>query len=92
MSRTYKPGDEIMKIALLNTYRVIQGRGGAEKVFCELANGFAQCGHEVLALAYDEAEEALQKTLFPSRIKQNCSVRFFFTTSKNGVFFAIKIV
>lgn len=45
-----------MKIALLNTYRVIQGRGGAEKVFCELANGFAQCGHEVLALAYDEAE------------------------------------
>ena len=43
-----------MKIALLNTYRVIQGRGGAEKVFCELANGFAQCGHEVLALAYDE--------------------------------------
>ena len=36
--------------------------------------------------------EALQKTLFPSRIKQNCSVRFFFTTSKNGVFFAIKIV
>ena len=45
-----------MEIALLNTYRVIQGRGGAEKVFCELANGFAQCGHEVLALAYDEAE------------------------------------
>lgn len=45
-----------MQIALLNTYRVIQGRGGAEKVFCELANGFAQCGHEVLALAYDEAE------------------------------------
>ena len=38
------------------------------------------------------AKEALQKTLFPSRIEQNCSVRFFFTTSKNGVFFAIKIV
>lgn len=28
-----------MKIALLNTYRVIQGRGGAEKVFCELLMG-----------------------------------------------------
>lgn len=36
--------------------------------------------------------EALQKPLFPSRIEQNRSVRFFFTTSKNGVFFAIKIV
>lgn len=31
-------------------------------------------------------KEALQKPLFPSRIEQNCSVRFFFTTSKNGVF------
>ena len=37
-------------------------------------------------------QEALQKPLFPSRIEQNRSVRFFFTTSKNGVFFAIKIV
>ena len=26
------------------------------------------------------------KPLFPSRIEQNCSVRFFFTTSNNGVF------
>ena len=40
----------------------------------------------------DLVKEALQKPLFPSRIEQNCSVRFFFTTSKNGVFFAIKIV
>ena len=47
-----------MKIALLNTYRVIQGRGGAEKVFCELANGFAQCGHEVLALAMTKLKVA----------------------------------
>ena len=31
-------------------------------------------------------KEALQKPLFSSRIEQNCSVRFFFTTSKNGVF------
>jgi hypothetical protein len=35
-------------------------------------------------------EEALQKPLFPSRIEQNCSVRFFFTTSKNGVFLPSK--
>ena len=34
--------------------------------------------------------EALQKPLFPSRIEQNCSVRFFFTTSKNGVFLPLK--
>ena len=31
--------------------------------------------------------EALQKPLFPSRIEQNCSVRFFFTTSKKWCFF-----
>ena len=35
-------------------------------------------------------KEALQKPLFPSRIEQNCSVRFFFTTSKNGVFLPSK--
>ena len=34
--------------------------------------------------------EALQKPLFPSRIEQNCSVRFFFTTSKNGIFLPLK--
>ena len=43
-------------------------------------------------LAATEVKEALQKPLFPSRIEQNRSVRFFFTTSKNGVFFTIKIV
>ena len=34
--------------------------------------------------------EVLQKPLFPSRIEQNCSVRFFFATSKNGVFLPSK--
>ena len=43
-------------------------------------------------VAVSVVREALQKPLFPSRIEQNRSVRFFFTTSKNGVFFAIKIV
>ena len=38
----------------------------------------------------DPIKEALQKPLFPSRIEQNCSVRFFFTTSKNGVFLPSK--
>ena len=37
-----------------------------------------------------ESKEALQKPLFPSRIEQNRSVRFFFTTSKNGVFLPSK--
>ena len=37
-----------------------------------------------------EVREALQKPLFPSRIEQNRSVRFFFTTSKNGVFLPSK--
>ena len=37
-----------------------------------------------------KAREALQKPLFPSRIEQNRSVRFFFTTSKNGVFLPSK--
>ena len=37
-------------------------------------------------------KEALQKPLFPSRIEHNCSVWFFFTTSKKWCFFAIKIV
>ena len=37
-----------------------------------------------------KTKEALQKPLFPSRIEQNCSVRFFFTTSKNGVFLPSK--
>ena len=39
---------------------------------------------------YTRLEEALQKPLFPSRIEQNRSVRFFFTTSKNGVFLPSK--
>ena len=36
---------------------------------------------------YPRFKEALQKPLFPSRIEQNCSVRFFFTTSKKWCFF-----
>ena len=35
----------------------------------------------------NSSKEALQKPLFPSRIEQNRSVRFFFTTSKKMVFF-----
>ena len=34
----------------------------------------------------DKFREALQKPLLPSRMEQKCSVRFFLTTAKNGVF------
>ena len=44
----------------------------------------------VYQTAYHVIWEALQKPLFPSRIEQNRSVRFFFTTSKNGVFLPSK--
>lgn len=57
---------------------------GEEVGICavDLRTGFGEIVHKI--------EEALQKPLFPSRIEQNCSVRFFFTTSKNGVFLPSK--
>lgn len=45
---------------------------------------------EFAARTGQEIKEALQKPLFPSLIEQNRSVRFFFTTSKNGVFLPSK--
>ena len=51
--------------------------------------GVSAPGRRADLLLLDNLEEALQKPLFPSRIEQNCSVRFFFTTSKNGVFLAL---
>ena len=44
-------------------------------------------GQYLVTLGSPMFEEALQKPLFPSRIEQNCSVRFFFTTSKKWCFF-----
>ena len=73
-----------MKIALLNTYRVIQGRGGAEKVFCELANGFAQCGHEVLGKLFKNPRAK------PDGTKMFCSA--FLNDARMCCFFANAIV
>ena len=42
----------------------------------------ASTGYAQLRTKDNCPKEALQKPLFPSRIEQNCSVRFFFTTSK----------
>ena len=54
----------------------------------ELVSQLAEDG--VVAQIGNTPKEALQKPLFPSRIEQNRSVRFFFTTSKNGVFLPSK--
>ena len=43
-----------MRILLLNTYRVVNAKGGTEKVFCDLANAMAEKGHEVFAVCLDE--------------------------------------
>ena len=40
-----------MNILLLNTWRVINSKGGTEKVFCNMANALTDRGHTVLALA-----------------------------------------
>lgn len=31
-----------MRILLLNTYRVVNAKGGTEKVFCDMANAMAE--------------------------------------------------
>ena len=39
-----------MRILLLNTYRVVNAKGGTEKVFCDMANAMVEKGHEVFAV------------------------------------------
>lgn len=43
-----------MRILLLNTYRVVNAKGGTEKVFCDMANAMAEKGHEVFAVCLDK--------------------------------------
>lgn len=45
-----------MKIALINLYPVVGSSGGAEKVFCEMANAFVEQGHKVCAITSDKDE------------------------------------
>lgn len=45
-----------MKIALLNLYPVVDASGGAEKVFCDMANALVEKGHEVCAIASDKKD------------------------------------
>ena len=43
-----------MNIALINTYRVVNSKGGTEKVFCDMANDLVERGHNVLAICHDK--------------------------------------
>lgn len=41
-------------VVLVDTWRVINAKGGTEKVFCEMANALADRGYEVTAICHDE--------------------------------------
>ena len=42
-----------LNITLINAWRVINAKGGTEKVFCNMANALAQRGHNVTAICCD---------------------------------------
>ena len=41
-------------VVLINTIRVINAKGGAEKVFCDMANALTEKGYKVTALFFDK--------------------------------------
>lgn len=41
-------------VVLINTWRVVNAKGGAEKVFCDMANALVRRGFEVSAICFDE--------------------------------------
>ena len=41
-------------IVLVNLWRVVNAKGGAEKVFCDMANALTRRGFEVTAICFDE--------------------------------------
>lgn len=45
-----------MKIMLLNLWRVIESKGGTEKVFFDMGNNLSDRGYEVIAVAMDNKE------------------------------------
>ncbi len=42
-----------MRITLLTTWRLINSIGGAEGVFCNLANAMAERGHQMTGICFD---------------------------------------
>lgn len=45
-----------MNITLINTWRVIDAKGGTEKVFCDMANELSRRGHNVTAICCDNKD------------------------------------
>lgn len=45
-----------IKVLLLNVGRVIGAKGGAEKVFCDMANALSERGMDVYAVCCEEKE------------------------------------
>lgn len=43
-----------MNITLVHTWRVINAKGGTEKVFCDMANALSNRGHNVTAIFFDQ--------------------------------------
>lgn len=48
-----------MKIMLVNTWRVINAKGGTERVFSEMSNALSRFGHTVLAVCDDKHKGVL---------------------------------
>ena len=42
-----------MKVVLVNTWRVVNAKGGTEKVFCDMANALYSMGYSVTAICLD---------------------------------------
>lgn len=57
-----------LNIVLLNTYRVINAKGGTEKVFCSMANALVARGHKVTAIC-NEKEHGLPGYPLDCRVK-----------------------
>lgn len=63
-------------IALVNVGRVVDAKGGMEKVFCDMANAFVNKGFEVSAICFDE-NNGLPSYPLDSRVQ--------FINASNGV-------
>lgn len=48
--------DRQLNIVLINTWRLINAKGGTEKVFCDMANALDERGHNVVAICHDKEQ------------------------------------
>lgn len=60
------------KIVLLTVWRVLNGKGGTEKVFCDMANELSRRGYSVTAIIHDDSQQSSSK-IFRDEVKVfNC--------------------